>query len=166
MKTKKSFVLFAGLSMLSFVLAACGGSSAPTAAPDIQTEAPAAVTEALATATEALATATKAPISPLFPTGRFIQSGKGEYGLTFNADGTFSVGTNKSTFIRGTYTADDTTFTETSNTGGCNTNVSFYYTFDGKNLTFTYAENPEDDRVDCDGRYADFNNVTYMFAEE
>ena len=100
-----------------------------------------------------------------FPTGRFIQEGSKEYGMTFNADGTFSVASGANVFVTGTYTADDKTFTETSNTGGCETNVSFNYTFDGKNLTFTYAGNPEDD-ADCTGRYADFNNVTYTLAEE
>lgn len=100
-----------------------------------------------------------------FPTGRFIKEGSKEYGMTFNADGTFSVGSGANVFVTGTYTADDSTFTETSNNSGCETNVNFNYTFDGKNLTFTYVGNPDDDKA-CDGRYADFNNVTYVFTEE
>jgi hypothetical protein len=127
---------------LVFALAACSPAATPTAAP------------------------TEAPVvsAPGFPTGRFIQSGSKEYGITFNEDGTFSVGNSASTFVTGTYTADDKVFTETSNTGGCKTNVSFYYTFDGTNLTFTYVGKPEND-ADCTGRYADFNNVTYTLSK-
>jgi uncharacterized lipoprotein YehR (DUF1307 family) len=99
-----------------------------------------------------------------FPTGRFIQSGSQEYGMTFNADGTFSVGNSATVFVTGTYKADNKVFTETSNSGGCKTNVSFNYAFDGTNLTFTYVGNPEDD-ADCTGRYADFNNVTYTLKK-
>ena len=56
-------------------------------------------------------------------------------------------------------------FTETSNTGGCDTNVSFNYTFDGTNLTFSYVGDPKTD-ADCTGRNADFNNVMYTLANE
>lgn len=99
-----------------------------------------------------------------FPTGRFIKSGSTDYGLLFNADGTFSVFQGDVTYIRGTYTVKGDVFTETSNDGGCSTNVEFNYTFDGTNLTFKYAGNAEDD-ADCSGRYGDFNNVTYIFSK-
>lgn len=99
-----------------------------------------------------------------FPTGRFIKSGSTDYGLLFNADGTFSVFQGDVTYIRGTYTVKGDVFTETSNDGGCSTNVDFNYTFDGMNLTFKYAGNAEDD-ADCSGRYDDFNNVTYTLSK-
>ena len=57
------------------------------------------------------------------------------------------------------YQVEGNTLTETSNDGGCETNVSFTYTFDGKYLTFNYVGNPDDD-ADCTGRHADFNGVT------
>lgn len=100
-----------------------------------------------------------------FPTGKFIQSGKTDYGLLFNADGTFSVFEGENTFVRATYTVEGNVFTETSNDGGCETNESFTYTFDGTNLTFNYVGNPDDDTV-CAGRHADFNNVTYTLLEK
>lgn len=99
-----------------------------------------------------------------FPTGKFIKAGTTNYGLLFNADGTFSVFEGDKTFVRATYTVEGDVFTETSNDGGCEPNVSFNYTFDGSKLTFTYVGNPEDD-VDCAGRYADFNNVTYTLSK-
>jgi len=99
-----------------------------------------------------------------FPTGKFIKSGATDYGLAFNEDGTFSVFAGDTTFVKGTYKAEGNIFTETSNDGGCDTNVSFTYTFDGKNLTFNYVGNPQDDTA-CSGRYADFNNVTYILSK-
>ena len=99
-----------------------------------------------------------------FPTGKFIKSGTTDYGLAFNKDGTFSVFQGDNTFVHGTYSVDGDIFTETSNDGGCNTNVNFKYSFDGKNLTFNYVGNPEDDTA-CDGRHADFNNVTYALSK-
>lgn len=99
-----------------------------------------------------------------FPTGKFIKEGSQQYGLQFNKDGSFQVFNGNMVFVNATYTADDSTFTETSNTSGCETNVSFNYTFDGTNLTFTYFGNPDDDTA-CDGRHADFNNVTYTLSE-
>ncbi len=99
-----------------------------------------------------------------FPTGKFIKSGTTDYGLVFNKDGTFWVFNGAGTLVHGTYSVDGDIFTETSNTGGCTTNVNFKYSFDGKNLTFNYADNPEDD-ASCYGRLADFNNVTYALSK-
>ena|ERR1051325_1028195 len=99
-----------------------------------------------------------------FPTGKFIKSGTTDYGLVFNEDGTFTVFNGATTLVNGTYSVKDNVYTETSNNGGCKTNVSFNYAFDGKNLTFTYAGNPNDD-VACDGRHTDFNNVTYILSK-
>lgn len=99
-----------------------------------------------------------------FPTGKFIKSGETDYGLKFSPDGTFSVFHGNNTFVTGTYKADGNLFTETSNDGGCETNVSFNYTFDGSKLTFSYAGDPEKD-VSCTGRHADFNNVTYTLSK-
>ncbi|MBL8100156.1 MAG: hypothetical protein JNK81_13310 [Anaerolineales bacterium] len=141
MKQNKFLIMVVALMLFSVIASACG-STAPV---------------------EAVAPTEEISV-PSFPTGRFIQEGSREYGITFNADGTFSVGNITNTFITGTYTADDKTFTETSNTGGCKTNISFNYTFDGTNLTFTYVGNPEDD-ASCNGRYADFNNVTYTLSK-
>ena len=99
-----------------------------------------------------------------FPTGKFIKSGETDYGLKFNADGTFEVFRGEVTYVTSTYKVDGNVLTETSNDGGCDTNVSFNYTFDGSKLTFTYVGNPEDD-MSCSGRHADFNNVTYILSE-
>lgn len=99
-----------------------------------------------------------------FPTGKFIKSGGTDYGLNFNPDGTFSVFQGETTYVTGTYKVDGSVFTETSNDGGCDTNVSFNYTFDGSKLTFSYVGNPEKD-ASCTGRYADFNNVTYTLSK-
>lgn len=99
-----------------------------------------------------------------FPTGKFIKAGETDYGLKINADGTFSVFQGETTYVTGTYKADDKVFTETSNDGGCDTNVSFNYAFDGSKLTFSYVGDPEKD-VSCTGRHADFNNVTYMLSK-
>jgi len=98
-----------------------------------------------------------------FPTGKFIKTGTTDYGLAFNQDGTFSVFSGDTTYVNGTYKVKGDVFTETSNDGGCDTDVSFKYSFDGKSLTFNYVGKPEDDRA-CDGRYADFNNVTYTLS--
>ena len=99
-----------------------------------------------------------------FPIGRFIKSGEENYGMKFNADETFSVFRGETIYVAGTYKADGKVFTETSNDGGCETNVSFNYTFDGSNLTFTYVGDPEKDSG-CTGRYGDFNNVTYILSK-
>jgi major membrane immunogen (membrane-anchored lipoprotein) len=99
-----------------------------------------------------------------FPTGKFIKSGETDYGLKFNADGTFSVFQGATTYVTGTYKVDRDVFTETSNDGGCETNVSFNYTFDGSKLTFKYVGDPAKD-ADCSGRNADFNNVTYTLSK-
>ena len=100
---------------------------------------------------------------PEFPTGKFIQSGTTDYGLMFNPDGTFSVFEGDNTYVTGTYSVDGNVFTETSNTGGCSTDVSFTYEFDGTNLTFNYAGKTTDDP--CGGRREDFNNVTYILSK-
>jgi hypothetical protein len=126
---------------LVFALAACSPAATPTAAPK-PTDAPAAN----------------------FPTGKFIKEGETSYGLMFNADGTFHVFEGDNIFVHGTYKVNGNTFTETSNNGGCETNVSFTYAFDGTHLTFNYIGNPDDD-ADCTGRYADFNNVTYTLSK-
>ena len=99
-----------------------------------------------------------------FPNGRLIKAGTTNYGLLFNADETFSVFEGDNTFVRATYAVEGNVFTETSNTGGCETNESFTYTFDGINLTFNYVGNPDDDAA-CTGRHADFNNITYTLVE-
>lgn len=99
-----------------------------------------------------------------FPTGKFIRAGTTDYGLAFNKDGTFSVFSGDATFVKGTYKVKGNIFTETSNDGGCKTNASFTYVFDGTNLTFNYVGNPDDD-ADCTGRHADFNNVTYTLMK-
>jgi len=99
-----------------------------------------------------------------FPTGKFIKSGSESYGLIFEPEGTFSVFLNSTVLVSGTYTVDGNIFTETSNNGGCKTNVNFTYTFDGESLTFQYVDSPDDDMA-CTGRYADFNNVTYTLSK-
>jgi hypothetical protein len=136
--------------ILAILLPACG-SSAPTAAP-VLTEAPAIFTQT--------------PAAPAFPTGRFIKIGSTtDYGLQFNRDGTFTVFEGANTFVNATYKVENDVLTETSNTGGCKTNVSFYYTFDGASLTLSYVGDPRDD-MECGGRYADFNKVTYILAKK
>lgn len=134
--------------LLASILTACGGSSTPTTAPAAQTEAPTAATEV--------------PISLPFPSGKFIKSGTTDYGLFIGADKTFSVLQGEST-IHTTFKVEGDIFTETSNEGGCETNVSFNYFFDGANLTFSYIGNPDDDKT-CSWRNANFNNVTYVFT--
>lgn len=99
-----------------------------------------------------------------FPTGKFIKSGETEYGLIFNSDNTFSVFQGETIFVTGTYNVEGDVFTETSNDGGCDTNVSFHYKFDGSKLTFSYVGDPGKD-VSCTGRHADFNNVTYTLSK-
>jgi major membrane immunogen (membrane-anchored lipoprotein) len=99
-----------------------------------------------------------------FPTGKFIKSGETDYGLKFNADGTFSVFQGDVTYVTGTYKVKGDVFTETSNDGGCETNVNFNYAFDGSKLTFKYIGDPAKD-ADCAGRNADFNNVTYTLSK-
>jgi len=100
-----------------------------------------------------------------FPTGKFIKSGETDYGLKFNADGTFEVFQGETTYVTSTYKVDGNVLTETSNDGGCETNVSFNYTFDGSKLTFGYVGDPSKDASSCTGRYADFNNVTYTLSK-
>ncbi len=100
-----------------------------------------------------------------FPTGKFIKQGETDYGLIFRDDGTFAVFVQGNvTVVNGKYEADSTTFTETGNDVGCKSPMKFKYTFDGSKLTFNYAGNPDDD-LDCAGRHADFNNVTYILSK-
>ena len=98
-----------------------------------------------------------------FPTGKFIKEGTETYGLEFKEDGSFRVFNADMTFVRGTYTVSGNVFTETGNNADCEANIDFNYTFDGSKLTFTYVGNPEDDA--CEGRRADFNNVTYILQK-
>jgi len=100
-----------------------------------------------------------------FPTGKFIKSGATDYGFIFNEDGTYSRFERNVTATHGTYSVDSNVFTETSNDGGCASNTSHMFTFDGKNLTFNYVGNLEDDACGDGGRRADFNNVTYTLVE-
>jgi hypothetical protein len=99
-----------------------------------------------------------------FPTGKFIKEGTEEYGLHFKEDGTFDVFNGDTVFVTATYEVNGSVLTETGNNGGCEPNVSFNYTFDGSKLTFTYVGDPEADK-DCSGRYADFNNVSYILQK-
>jgi hypothetical protein len=99
-----------------------------------------------------------------FPTGKFIKSGETDYGLKFNSDNTFAVFQGETTYVTGTYKVNGDVFTETSNDGGCDTNVSFHYTFEGSKLTFSYVGDPQKD-ASCTGRHADFNNVTYTLSK-
>lgn len=98
-----------------------------------------------------------------FPTGTFAKQGTENYTIDFNEDGTYVVRNQGMVMARATYTVDGKVFTETSNNGACDTNVQFNYTFDGSNLTFTYVGNPEDDA--CEGRRADFDNVTWVLQK-
>jgi major membrane immunogen (membrane-anchored lipoprotein) len=97
-----------------------------------------------------------------FPTGKFLKSGTVNHGLVFNEDGTFSVFDGNITIVNGTYSVDGDTYTDESNNQSCPP-MSFKYTFDGTNLTFNYVGNPADDP--CDGRRADFNDVTYIISK-
>jgi hypothetical protein len=101
-----------------------------------------------------------------FPTGTFIKSGDPNHALVFNQDGTFSVMEGSTTLVRGTYSVNGDIYTEESNDAGC-TDVPkrFKYTFDGKNLTFNYVDNPADDFCGNGGRRADFDNVTYTLSD-
>jgi predicted small lipoprotein YifL len=136
-KRMKHNRLLSVVLVLAFALAACGPTQ-PTSAPPTA--------------------------APTFPTGKFIKSGTTNYGLVFNSDGTFSVFDGDNIAVHGTYKAEGNVYTETSNDGGCETDVSFTYTFDGTNLTFNYVGNPDDD-TGCSGRYNDFNGVTYTLSE-
>ncbi len=131
-------------------------TAAPTVAPPTSTAAP--------TALPSTPKPTEASIGD-FPVGKYIKEGETDYGLKFNNDRTFEVFQGENVYVHATYKADGNTLTETSNDGGCKTNVSFAYAFDGTHLTFHYVGNPDDD-VDCHGRHADFNGVTYTVAEK
>jgi hypothetical protein len=97
-----------------------------------------------------------------FPTGKFLKSGTVNHGLVFNEDGTFSVFDGNITIVNGTYSVDGNIYTDESNNQSCPP-MSFKYTFDGTNLTFNYVGNPADDP--CDGRRADFSDVTYIISK-
>jgi hypothetical protein len=98
-----------------------------------------------------------------FTTGKFVKSNDQNHGVIFNTDGTFSVFDGSATIANGTYKVEGDTYIETSNDENCPVPMSFKYTFDGTNLTFNYVGNPADDP--CDGRRADFNNVTYIISK-
>lgn len=102
--------------------------------------------------------------SSSFPIGKFIKSGTTDYGFIFNEDGTYSRFESNVTATSGTYSVDGNVFTETSNDGVCASNISHTFTFDGKNLTFNYVGNPQDDTCGGGGRRADFDNVTYTLT--
>jgi hypothetical protein len=107
------------------------------------------------------------PAEVNFPTGRFVRSDDPNRVFIFNEDGTWIVLGGKGatdTLVTATYRVDGNVLTETSNDGGCETNVDFNYTFDGTNLTFNYVGDPDEDRG-CIGRWADLNNVTYIRSE-
>lgn len=99
-----------------------------------------------------------------FPTGKFVRADNANRVFNFNEDGTWTVFEGSTRLVRATYSVKGNVFTETSNDGGCETNVDFTYTFDGTNLTFNYAGNPDDD-LGCGGRWADMNNVTYILSK-
>jgi len=98
-----------------------------------------------------------------FPFGTFVRATDPEFKFIFHADGIWALNRNGSTASTGTFSMDDKTYTETSNDQHCETNVSFTYTFDGKNLTFNYVGDPQDDSCGAE-RINSFNNVTYVFT--
>jgi hypothetical protein len=106
--------------------------------------------------------ASRAPSN--FPTGKFVRADNENRAFIFNEDGTWIVLEGSTTLVTATYSVEGNVFTETSNNGGCETNVDFTYTFDGTNLTFNYVGDPDDD-LGCGGRWADMNNVTYILSE-
>ena len=124
---------------------------------------PAQLTSAPATSVPTALPETNINTGSDFPAGKFIMTDTPGSGLTFNPDGTFLAFSGDYILARGTYKAQGNVFTETSNNAGCSTNVSFNYTYDGKNLTFNYIGNPDDD-MECGGRYNGFNNVTYILS--
>jgi hypothetical protein len=147
MKNKKLFVI--SLLLLSLMLAACGSAATKSAPTNVPT---------------ATLQPTEAPTQPEvnFPTGKFLKSSSMSHGLIFNTDGTFSVFEASTTIVNGKYSVDGDIFTDESNSQGCPP-LSFKYTFDGTNLTFSYVSNPADDP--CDGRRSDFNNQTYILSK-
>lgn len=99
-----------------------------------------------------------------FPTGKFTPPGKEMEGLYFDKDGTwyaFSYGMHPA---EGTYSVKGDVYTEETNNADCKAPMKFHYTFDGTNLTFKYVDDPAKD-ADCSGRYAGFNNVTYVLSK-
>jgi hypothetical protein len=121
---------------------------------------------ALAACSPAKPTSAPSAVPANFPSGKFIKSGSEDNGFVFNEDGTYTRFEKTGTATRGTYSVDGNVYTEVSNDGGCESNISFTYTFDGKNLTFNYVGKPEDDTCGGGGRRADFNNVIYILSEE
>lgn len=98
-----------------------------------------------------------------FPFGTFVKSTDANLQYIFRANGTWSVLDHGQVGASGTYSIDGDVYTETSNDGACEANISFNYVYDGKTLTFNYVGNPEDDK--CVNRAWDFNNVTYNQVE-
>jgi hypothetical protein len=146
MKNKILLLLVIGLMLIP--LTACVPAVTPAA-----TFAPTATTQPTETPTKPAAS---------FPTGKFVKSGTENYWLIFNEDQTFSVSHGSTTIVSGTYSVDGDIFTDETNSQNCPP-MKFRYTFDGTNLTFNYVGDPADDP--CDGRRADFNNVTYILSK-
>ena len=99
-----------------------------------------------------------------FPVGTFVKSTDPNIQYVFRINGTWSVVDHGQVAASGTYSIEGDVYTETSNNEACEANVSFKYTYDGKNLTFNYVGNPDDDK--CINRVWDFNNVTYNRVEQ
>ena len=101
------------------------------------------------------------PANWSFPIGKLIESGTTDYGLMFNADGTFQAFQGSNIFVHATYSVDgDTSTIKTSEDGRPDVPISFKYTFDAKNLTFNYIGDSADDP--CTARRRDFNNVNHQ----
>lgn len=99
-----------------------------------------------------------------FPFGTFVKSTDANIQYVFRADGTWSVLDHGQVGASGTFSVDGDIYTETSNDGACEANISFNYTYDGKTLTFNYVGNPEDDK--CVNRTWDFNNISYTRVDQ
>lgn len=104
------------------------------------------------------------PSTSNFPFGTFVKSSDSNIQYVFRINGTWSVLDHGQVGASGTYSIEGDTYTETSNDSACEANVSFKYVYDGKNLTFNYVGNPQDDK--CVNRVWDFNNVTYTLVEK
>lgn len=99
-----------------------------------------------------------------FPTGKFTPPGKELEGLYFGEDGTWYAFSYGMHLAEGTYSVKGDIYTEKTNNAGCTAPMKFHYKFDGTNLTFSYVDDPAKD-VDCTGRHAGFNNVTYTLTK-
>lgn len=97
-----------------------------------------------------------------FPTGKFADATNEQGGFIFNEDGTWEAYNGIYTLAKGTYSATDTTYTEETSNSDC-PKITVNYTFDGTNLTFSYAGDPSEDP--CDGRRAGFDNKMYVLQK-